>query len=433
MNDDKPNMMRNNRELLPKVHIQQQLKIFRRIILIILILAAVMIVLISVGFMDDEVNGVGTVEGIREYEIKTQVTAKTTAIFKKSGEEVTAGEKLLELDSRDQQEKIRKLENDIKELELNINVKENEIKILKKDPLPDHYRHTELELKEAKERFEQATKDLDTYTKLYEANAISKNELVQKEMDHLTRKMTLERLTKDAKIVHTGLANDITQKAEVELRQMHQQRHSLQDALRMARAHLDDYVLTAPDDGVVTDIPPRPGNYCTSGETLIRFAANKSKKVIALVSESQVYKVQPGQKARISSSQYNYLDYGYFYGEVQYVYQLPQEINGQKYYPVKLFLISEPYPLRFGSSCEVTIITGRERILFVMLGIKSSGYLERKAEGRKRRKAEELNHQTSIFEEAEPEKAAEPAKKPEAKAKTAEPAKATVKPETKAK
>ena len=389
MNNSGSLMQNNSQNLLPKVHIQQQLRTFRRIIFLILLLAAGMIVLISIGFMDDEVNGVGTVEGIREYELKTQVTARTIAIFKKSGDFAEAGEKLLELDSRDQQEEIRDLENQIKELELKLSVKENDIKILKKDPLPDYYRHTDLELKEAQERFEQSQKDLETYTKLYEQNAISKHEFVQKEMDHLSKKTTLERIRKDAKIVHTGLANDIVQKAEKELRQMRQQLVSLHDKLKMERRHLDDYVLTAPDAGVVTDIPPRPGNYCTSGETLIKFAANQNKKVIALISESQVYKVQPGQKARISCSQYNYLDYGYFYGEVQYVYQLPVQIGNQKYYPVKLFLISEPYPLRFGSSCQVTIITGRERILFALLGIRSRGYLERKAEGRKRRKAEE--------------------------------------------
>ena len=54
--------------------------------------------------------------GIREYELKTQVTAKTVAIYKKSGDFAEAGEKLLELDSRDQQEEIRALENQIKEL-----------------------------------------------------------------------------------------------------------------------------------------------------------------------------------------------------------------------------------------------------------------------------------------------------------------------------
>jgi hypothetical protein len=107
--------------------------------------------------------------------------------------------------------------------------------------------------------------------------------------------------------------------------------------------------------------------------------------VVALVKENQVYKVQPGQKARIISTQYNYLDYGYFYGKVDYVYQLPVEVNGGRFYPVKLILTDEPYPLRFGSSCEITILTGRERILFVLLGIKSEDYVKRRKEGLKRR------------------------------------------------
>ena len=374
---------------LPKIHIRQQFKIFRRIILLILLLATGLVILIATGFMDDEVSGVGSVAGIREYELKTQVTAKTVAVFRRSGDFVRAGEKLVEMDSRDQQDKIREIENRIEDLKLSISVEQKQLEILKKDPLPVHYRHAELGLKEAEERFRRSQVDLEAYTKLYESKAISKHEYLQLEMKHISDKMNMERLREDARTVRTGLAGDIVSKAERELRQMEQQLVSLQDRLETEKRRLEDYILRAPDAGIVTDIPPRPGNYHTAGETIVRFAANQNKKVIALVSENQISKVKPGQKARIICNQYNYLDYGCFYGEVQYVYELPEEIGGQKYYPVKLILTSEPYPLKFGSSCKITIITGRERILFVLLGIKSQDYLERKALNRMRKKMEE--------------------------------------------
>ncbi|MBQ4314762.1 MAG: hypothetical protein IJC21_04910, partial [Lentisphaeria bacterium] len=41
-------------------------------------------------------------------------------------------------------------------------------------------------------------------------------------------------------------------------------------------------------------------------------------------------------------------------------------------------LTDEKMPLRFGSGCEVTIITGRERIIAVLLGIRSRDYLARR-------------------------------------------------------
>ena len=54
------------------------------------------------------------------------------------------------------------------------------------------------------------------------------------------------------------------------------------------------------------------------------------------------------------------------------------EINKVNYYPVKIVLVGERFPLRFGSSCEITIITGRERIIFALMGIKSQGYINRR-------------------------------------------------------
>ena len=53
-------------------------------------------------------------------------------------------------------------------------------------------------------------------------------------------------------------------------------------------------------------------------------------------------------------------------------------MNGEFYYPVKILLSDEKLPLRFGSSCEVTIITGRERVLALLLGIRSKDYLVRR-------------------------------------------------------
>ena len=240
-------------------------------------------------------------------------------------------------------------------------------------------------MQEAEERYQRSVTELDVYTKLYEQKVISRKEFLKVEMDHLSNKMSLARLKEDWKTLENGLVKEIISKAQKELNQMDQKLSSMRDSLKMEERHLEDYTILAPDAGIVTDIPPRPGNYYEKGDVVVKFSADQYKKVIAMISENQVYKVEPGQRARIISSQYNYLDYGYFYGKVDYVYQLPVEINGRRFYPVKLILTEEPYPLRFGSSCEITIITGRERILFILLGIKSEDYMNRRIKGLKRR------------------------------------------------
>ena len=129
---------------------------------------------------------------------------------------------------------------------------------------------------------------------------------------------------------------------------------------------------------MLTDIPPRPGGFYERGEVVVKFSANQNKKVIALIDEKQIFKVAPGQKVRIYCQQYNYLDYGYFSGRVTNIYQLPVKENGVNYYPVRIVLSDEQYPLRFGAGCDVTIVTGRDRIIFVVLGLRGKGFWERR-------------------------------------------------------
>ena len=374
-----------NNQLPPKVNIKEQLRFFRHIIWFVLFLFIVLILVITIGHMDDEVNGIGNVEGVRQYEIKTLVTAKISEVYKHSGEKVERGEKLVQFDNRNQLDVIKRIKNEIKSMEIELDVKLKDFEILKRDPLPIHYRHTKLQLQEAEERCQRSEKELEVYRELFLKKVISRKEFLKVEMDHLSNKMSLARLKEDWKTLQAGLAREIVAKAEEEIRLMQQQLANKRELLKMEERHLEDYTILAPDSGIVTDIPPRPGNYYSKGDVVVKFSANQYKKVVALVKENQVYKVQPGQKARIISTQYNYLDYGYFYGKVDYVYQLPVEVNGGRFYPVKLILTDEPYPLRFGSSCEITILTGRERILFVLLGIKSEDYVKRRKEGLKRR------------------------------------------------
>lgn len=361
-----------------RVRMREQLKVFQRIIITIIVLVFIMLGVMIFGSMDDEVTGIGTVEGIRTYQLKTLVSAKVVKVLRHEGEEVTPGEALLEFDSRNQHDEIQRLKNAVQELELNISVKEKSLELLLKDPLPAYYRHTRNQLAEAQERLSKATTELDVYKKLYEQKVITRREFLKVELDHLTSRMAVARLQEDWKKLQDGMAKQIIEQAEEELRLLRHKLKGQRDELAMAVRHLEDYVLRAPDAGILTDAPPRPGGYYEKGDTVIKFAANQRKKIIGFISEKQIFKVEPKQKVRIYAKQYNYLDYGYFEGRVDVVYQLPIEKDGINYYPVKILLTDEKQPLRFGSGCEVTIITGRERIIFALLGLRSKDYLKRR-------------------------------------------------------
>ena len=361
-----------------KINFQKQLKVFKRVGVTIITLMSGLFGVVLFGSMDDEVTGQGTVAGIREYDLKVLVNAQSVAILRHEGEEVQRGEILMKLDSRNQEDKITLLKHEVKVLETEVAAKEKALTLLKRDPLPDYYRNTELELGTARERLKLSEKEFEVYSDLYKRKTVTRKEFLQVELSLLANKMSVQRLERDLKRLEDGMAQQIIDRAKDELLLLQQKLDSKKDELKMAIRHLEDYVIRAPDAGIVTEIPPRPGNYYTKGDVAAKFAANKNKKVIGLIHESQIYKVEPGQLVRIEAKQYNYLDYGYFSGKVEVVYQLPVEINKANYYPVKILLTDEKMPLRFGSGCEVTIITGRERIIAVLLGIRSRDYLARR-------------------------------------------------------
>ena len=85
-----------------RIRMREQLKVFQRIILTIIILVLIMLGVMIFGSMDDEVSGIGIVEGIREYQLKTLVSAKVVKVLRHPGDEVTPGEILLEFDAQNQ-------------------------------------------------------------------------------------------------------------------------------------------------------------------------------------------------------------------------------------------------------------------------------------------------------------------------------------------
>lgn len=358
--------------------VRNRFKVFRRIIAAILTLVLVIVIIMCFGSMNDTVEGDGTVVGIREYDLKTLVSAKTVKIYHHEGEEVKKGDLLVEFDSRDQRDKIDMIKHELEELLHEQEVKEQALKILRKDPLPDYFRHTKLQLEEAKERFARNEHELKVYADLFARKAITRREYLRVELDHLNSNMALKRLSEDWKKLQSGMAKDILNKAVKELELLKKRIEGKRKEIVVATNQLEDFKLFAPDHGVLTDIPPRPGGFYERGEVVVKFSANQNKKVIALIDEKQIFKVVPGQPVRIYCQQYNYLDYGFFTGRVTDIYQLPIKQNGANYYPVRIVLSDEQYPLRFGAGCEVTIVTGRDRIIFVLLGLRGKGFWERR-------------------------------------------------------
>ena len=351
-----------------KYNFQKTLRIFRYMIGILIILLVIITLILIFGYMENTVSGRGVFEGFREYQLKSVVLSKIKIVEKHEGERVKKGEVLLRLDNRDLREKIELLKNHIEELKSEIDVAEAELAIKRHDPLPKEYRHTRIALNTAELRCRKSLLEQKMFQKLYDQKVISLVALQQKQLKHLANINDLKTQRKDYAILENGLADKIIAKVASELTLLKTKLGSKKSEFRLLSRHLDDYVFTAPEDGIIRYIPPKPGAYVVPGDTLVRVATTVKKNFTVYIDEKQIFRIQEGQPVRISSSQYNYLEYGYFEGKVMHIGGMPEVRGGLNYYPVKIMLTKEPHALRLGSTGEAYIITGKARIIFCLSG-----------------------------------------------------------------
>lgn len=332
--------------------------------LFVIIIAAILIF----GYMENTVSGRGVFEGFLEYQLKSSVQSRILEVIKNEGEQVKKGEPLLRLDDRELCEKIELLKNQIEELKSEIAVAKAELAIKEQDPLPEEYRHTRITLQTAEQRCKKSALEQQMFQKLYKNRVVSLLQLQEKQLTHLANLTELKAARKDHMVIQNGLAEKIIAKAANELALLRTRLASKQSQLKLLSKHLSDFVFSAPEDGIIRYIPPKPGAYVEPGDVLVRIATTDKKKFTVYIDEKQIFRIQEGQPVRISSSQYNYLEYGYFEGKVFHIGGMPEVRAGQNYYPVRVLVTREPQALRLGSTGEAYIATGKARIIFCLSG-----------------------------------------------------------------
>lgn len=127
-----------------------------------------------------------------------------------------------------------------------------------------------------------------------------------------------------------------------------------QAALETARASLAQATLTAPFDGVVTDIRPMPGEVVGAGQVVIVLANLDQLQIETTdLGEQQIDAIQPGQAASVYIEA---LDKE-FSGQVVRIASRASKEGGDVYFQVTIALDQQPPGMRWGMSAEVQIET----------------------------------------------------------------------------
>ena len=348
---------------------QTKLKVFRKLVLIIFCLLALGTGLVLLGKMDDIVCGRGVIEGLREYEIKSTVQSRITALHFRPGDNGRKGDLLLEIDDRELKQKHLQLAHSIVELEAELKLKEAQLALTRHDPLPKEYRHTSILVQEAREKEVKSRRELMTFRELRAKDAIAEMELQRKEIEYIQHQAELKRQEEDLQKLRSGMAAKIIAAAEAEIAWLNSRLDGRKKELAMMEKQLSEYRFRAPENGTLAYIPTKIGEYVAPGDILAILAADGPRKFKAYVNEKDIYKVREGNKVRMASSQYNYFEYGYFEGVVYAIDELPQQQGTHNCYTVRIRMDKKANTLRLGSTGEAEIIVGRDYIFRVLSGL----------------------------------------------------------------
>jgi HlyD family secretion protein len=235
----------------------------------------------------------GLVEPITTVEIKSKASGEVTAVHVETGQEVTRGKLLVEVEPRD-----------------------------------------------VRNAYAQAAADLDVAEARAQTSAANRKRVDQLRKQNVATEQELE----------TAVLEEANSRAQL---------IKARTNVELARERMRDVTITAPLNGTIIEKTIEPGNIIASasgtfggGTTLLKMADLAVVRVRALVDQTDIGKVQPGQQARVTVEAYPGRP---FVGQVMKIE--PQAVVDQNVtmFPVLIHLQNEERLLKPGMNTEVEI------------------------------------------------------------------------------
>jgi len=148
------------------------------------------------------------------------------------------------------------------------------------------------------------------------------------------------------------------------------------DAARQSLSTLtrdrEEAVVRAPSAGVVTQVDVRPGDVLEPGRPLLALAGQAGFRIDGLVGAADIARVRPGMKARVTLDAFDTASDGALEATVSFVSPDAQaSARRGSGFAVRLTLDAAPtragMPVKLGMTGRADILTGRERLLWVMV------------------------------------------------------------------
>lgn len=349
-----------------------KLRIFAFVGLFLTVLIVCGVISLFLFEIEDVIYADGKIEPELPIDIVSHVDGRIAKLNFQEGDDVKQGDVIAMVDSLQYEEEYISTSSALRELTAELEIKKVELATLERNPLPKELWYAETNLEECKAKAIRTSDRLERYTKLHQISAISRREFETAEIENIQAQADLARAHENLKKVKSGLGEKYIEKAQRDIDLVKAKVEGRKAALDLAAKHIAECKIIAPAAGRIVNMPCKYTMYVEKGKLAVKLATGTTLKGIAYVDEGVVRKVRPGQKVRISSGIFNRLEFGSFYGRVDRIRDVPEELKGSSYgtkYPVEIIVDADGNNIKLGSSAEFSIVLGLEPVVYALVGM----------------------------------------------------------------
>ncbi len=348
------------------VNIQHQLRLMKRMMLLLLTLSAVVLlgVLLFIP-IDERVIASGRVAAARDSRLFAPEDGVLKEVEAWEGARVQKGQPVLRLDDTLHVAELKQIDANLEKARGELDIQKARLERTSRLPLPKEFWHLQEDLGMARERIRQSTVEYERFVELQKKGLISQQEAERARLAVEIARSEEMKVEEKGQILEKGLESTILGEAGAEIRAAQAAVRALEVERQLRIERIERCVLRAPEDGVVTLLKKRrPGERVQRGDDLAHLAHGGATRVDIFAGENQFHRVHPGQRVLMKSKAFDTLRHGYIDGRVVRAAIEPEVdmetgATGTSAYRVVAEIERTPQELMIGSTVEARIIIQR--------------------------------------------------------------------------
>lgn len=290
--------------------------------------------------IESHIKGTGKIFSMDKRDVVSDVEEKIEKMFVKKGDKVEKDQVLMKLEETNIQYKI-------KDAKLRLSMEEENLKKLEKEGNTE----LEIDLSNAKIRYEDAKNTYERNKELYEENAISKVSFEESEND--MNKLYNDYFLAEEKLKNSDYENEITiQKQRVKLAKLE---------VEKLQRDLMKYTIRSPITGTIVDTNISESGIIESHITLMSIQDIAHLEVVVDMNEYDASKIKVGNYVKITGDSFENKIYE---GKVKYVGSIAKQIDAaqgkESVVEIKVDIENNDEFLKPGFSAKLDILTDQK-------------------------------------------------------------------------